>query len=444
MVIILVLLWQALVVTLCHGYSSLSCEFEMSKYSCSYQQLEQAQQMSVDFLVNFTQASAGESHDFPVGKRVFMIGDSYTRQLFIAAACAEESNVVDSYVDWQSHWPCNVKENCVSSGRHSGFNEGSILFKSGSELHYMAHKGAMYTLNKMRNKNSNRNGQPAYDVDIIMNLSKALDSHHNIPYSMLAKNRTFTWKSYQAKKAAAFAAGEGFFLTSRDVILYGEGVHSLQHLPVGLSLLMQRRQERKEGASRSREFNSESYITPAVVMEKSDRGEMEFTEVTSGAQYDRCYEAVMTNITRQINIASTRSPRLSRSGPRTGLAYYLRFCQHIFSLMEVKDFGMKLLSQGIGNGNGRPRFIFYHTPTQHFDTYDGRYTLDANRCKKKTSNPIHSLEMALFLVNESVDATLYFDDRRHGALHVGAGGDCTHYCMPGIPDATYITLVKLL
>mgnify|MGYP003983824297 CR=1 FL=1 len=46
------------------------------------------------------------------------------------------------------------------------------------------------------------------------------------------------------------------------------------------------------------------------------------------------------------------------------------------------------------------------------------------------------------VVGQSVDHFVTYDDLDHGDLHIG-GQDCTHYCMPGVPDVVAAKLLAL-
>lgn len=60
-----------------------------------------------------------------------------------------------------------------------------------------------------------------------------------------------------------------------------------------------------------------------------------------------------------------------------------------------------------------------------------------------TVNPRRAQEEKLFEVGVHVDYMFHPYDEASGAYHVG-GKDCTHYCMPGIPDLTAMRLVREL
>ena len=89
------------------------------------------------------------------------------------------------------------------------------------------------------------------------------------------------------------------------------------------------------------------------------------------------------------------------------------------------------------------------TVTQHFATSDGQYSNGrrSKRCQPSIpSNPRLESELSVLREGVNVDRILRVDDLDAGALHVGAydGVDCTHYCMPGVPDVTAHRLLELV
>mmetsp|Transcript_14114 Transcript_14114/g.30283 ORF Transcript_14114/g.30283 Transcript_14114/m.30283 type:complete len:161 (-) Transcript_14114:561-1043(-) len=75
-----------------------------------------------------------------------MIGDSLTRQLFIALVCNafELHNAILDHVvvPWKDSWPCVSGHACtIRGGNHSGFDAASAIFRGGTELHFVPHHG---------------------------------------------------------------------------------------------------------------------------------------------------------------------------------------------------------------------------------------------------------------------------------------------------------------
>ena len=100
---------------------------------------------------------------------------------------------------------------------------------------------------------------------------------------------------------------------------------------------------------------------------------------------------------------------------------------------------------GTGAGtNGyytRPKTIYVTTPTQHYGTSDGQWqkgrtmTAKSRQCVASvTTNPRAELEKELLQPGVNVDVLMDYDDLDLGKMHVRKGHDCSHYCMPGVPD----------
>ncbi len=120
-------------------YNNLSCPFEWSKYSCAHQRLpgaELSRQFALEHLEQIRGAAAALAS--ANGTRVWLIGDSLVRQIFIAIACAGAATLVRSHVNWSKYWPCGStpKADCVVRGVHSGFDIGSAVWPGGFELQY--------------------------------------------------------------------------------------------------------------------------------------------------------------------------------------------------------------------------------------------------------------------------------------------------------------------
>ena len=77
---------------------------------------------------------------------MLLLGDSLLKQLFISLACDLSDDVAQSHIEWateQAPWGCMATHNCIRTGRHSGFHNGSVAFKSGGELHYLELHGTV-------------------------------------------------------------------------------------------------------------------------------------------------------------------------------------------------------------------------------------------------------------------------------------------------------------
>ena len=114
---------------------------------------------------------------------------------------------------------------------------------------------------------------------------------------------------------------------------------------------------------------------------------------------------------------------------------------------QLDNFGRELLAQR--GRHSLPRWVYVTTVTQHFATSDGQYSNGrrSKRCQPSIpSNPRLESELSVLREGVNVDRILRVDDLDAGALHVGAydGSDCTHYCMPGVPDVTAHRLLELV
>mmetsp|Transcript_11784 Transcript_11784/g.23937 ORF Transcript_11784/g.23937 Transcript_11784/m.23937 type:complete len:378 (+) Transcript_11784:89-1222(+) len=138
------------------GYFNLSCPFEMAKFSCAFLERSDADRArtttSRDYYFEnlnvvhraFWKAFGSKNHLRK--KRIFMIGDSLTRQLFIALVCNafELHNAILDHVvvPWKDSWPCVSGHACtIRGGNHSGFDAASAIFRGGTELHFVPHHG---------------------------------------------------------------------------------------------------------------------------------------------------------------------------------------------------------------------------------------------------------------------------------------------------------------
>jgi hypothetical protein len=141
------------------GYYNLSCPFEWYKYSCAFMQENEFDEQVTAASMQYYQQNLAEiwsafdsvftvQSNTPQPKRIFMVGDSLLRQLFISVACnAFSLNAVErSEVQWREEWPCppGVTNCVIRGGQHSGFDAASIRFTNGMEIHFVPHRGFAY------------------------------------------------------------------------------------------------------------------------------------------------------------------------------------------------------------------------------------------------------------------------------------------------------------
>ena len=96
----------------------------------------------------------------------------------------------------------------------------------------------------------------------------------------------------------------------------------------------------------------------------------------------------------------------------------------------------------------RTRTIYVTTPSQHYGTHDGQWqqkgmSVGSKQCVNRISaNPRADFERKILKVGKNVDAILEYDDLKFGQMHVHHGQDCSHYCMPGVPDVVGAQLLE--
>ncbi|KAL3821927.1 hypothetical protein ACHAXA_008967 [Cyclostephanos tholiformis] len=96
----------------------------------------------------------------------------------------------------------------------------------------------------------------------------------------------------------------------------------------------------------------------------------------------------------------------------------------------------------------RTRTVYVTTPTQHYNTNDGQWKTGEMGKEQKVcinrvdANPRAELEKELLKPGENVDVLFDYDDLNLGMMHVRSGNDCSHYCMPGVPDVVAARLMR--
>jgi len=118
-------------------YYNLSCPFEWSKYSCIHQDSFIKANLSLNYYLSMHKIDINQLFSKSlIKRRIFIVGDSLMRQIFIAIGCLGISSVKSYDVDWTKAWPCHNTKNCIESNEHSGFNLGRIEFINGNEVYF--------------------------------------------------------------------------------------------------------------------------------------------------------------------------------------------------------------------------------------------------------------------------------------------------------------------
>ena len=118
-------------------YYNLSCPFEWSKYSCIHQDNMIKANLSLNYYLKMHNIDINQLLNKSLrNRRIFLVGDSLMRQIFIAIGCLSISSIKSYDIDWMSTWPCHNMTNCIESNEHSGFNLGRIKFENGNEVYF--------------------------------------------------------------------------------------------------------------------------------------------------------------------------------------------------------------------------------------------------------------------------------------------------------------------
>lgn len=130
--------------------------------------------------------------------------------------------------------------------------------------------------------------------------------------------------------------------------------------------------------------------------------------------------------------------------------YVRQFANNIVRPLAEQE-GNATLASNIGNGVSptprRPRTIYVTTPSQHYGTDDGTWqkgmTAKSKQCVDIVpSNPRADMEREILMPGINVDVLLDYGDLDLGRMHVSKGDDCSHYCMPGVPDVVAARLLE--
>ena len=125
-------------------YYNLSCPLEWSKYSCIHQNNTIKANLSYNYYMSMHKNDVNYFLTTSLRKRrIFLVGDSLMRQIFISIGCLTMSNIKSFNIDWMESWPCHGTANCIESNVHSGFNLGKIEFENGNEVYFKPLHGSM-------------------------------------------------------------------------------------------------------------------------------------------------------------------------------------------------------------------------------------------------------------------------------------------------------------
>ena len=122
-------------------YDNLTCPYEWSKYSCVWRHLptaEASHEFTHDHAVQIRAAASALASPLASRTVLWLVGDSLMRQIFIAIACAAGARAIArDTISWSKYWSCFGESRCISKGPHSGFDIGSVFWRSGFEMHFL-------------------------------------------------------------------------------------------------------------------------------------------------------------------------------------------------------------------------------------------------------------------------------------------------------------------
>ncbi len=420
-------------------YWNLSCPVEWSKYSCihhGHQKLAETslryalqydnhalwKALSSDAVANLAAATSSTTST-PKGKktstptfltqRVVLIGDSLIRQLFIALTCRYSQHIQQQRLPWptekSSQWPCHNTPNCIKTGQHSGFHYASIQWKQGGELHVYPlqlvsdNTAAAYSdISTNPTTTPPRNSKPP--LDAIQTLSAMTDCAGIVtPQGNPTRNPSFTVLSSDWQHVAGIS-----YLPFPNSSLNPKTLHVL-------------------------------IVNPGV----------HYNLGTPSSHYE-IHRHVIGRLSQYGEILLSRRKQ------------------------QVKEFA-RIKSNTTSQSLLLPRLVYMTTPTQHFDEFPDPYKPNKKRNKQQDGvfrpplpvpqipstkptkpvlpdppqkclklidiDPRREIERELLQSGKHIDSILdAIDMKELGDLHIGRG-DCTHYCMPGIPDISAHRLV---
>ena len=122
-------------------YDNLTCPYEWSKYSCVWRHCRPRKRATSSPAITLCKSAPRSA---PIASRtvLWLVGDSLMRQIFIAIACAAGARAIARrHRGWSKYWSAEraagTGSRCISKGPHSGFDIGSVFWRSGFEMHFL-------------------------------------------------------------------------------------------------------------------------------------------------------------------------------------------------------------------------------------------------------------------------------------------------------------------
>jgi len=217
-------------------YFNLTCPFEMSKYSC-VRQGSMARAMNA---LNFAWQGANleRAQDAVVtasrgafrGRRVVIVGDSLSRQVFISLGCILGRYVAASHINWERSWPCGGTRHCLGSGAHSGFHTAWFRLLDGGEVHFVPIAGARGAAGA---KNATAAAALVPDPDLVLRLVAEHAAGHGVGFGAVLEAAPGSGSaatlgpasSGPASSEPASGPGPRLALGPADVVVLNAGIH---------------------------------------------------------------------------------------------------------------------------------------------------------------------------------------------------------------------------
>ena len=224
--------------SLSHLYWNLSCPMELSMFSGAH--------MGGDFLARAQKAkilarsslSTFESVDWSAleNRRIFFVGDSLLRQVFISIACLNWDRVENYAVPWFEKRGVSTRHpNTIGSGAHSKFEEARVLLKGNVELVFHHGIGGLLELGKE---------YQSHDPDLWIK-----DCYMKKPFTTVTPK--FPESNHHMDMSTLQVTREKIVLKSSDVVVINGSVHTerLLNLHNILDLLKCRKQMKYDEGS---------------------------------------------------------------------------------------------------------------------------------------------------------------------------------------------------